>query len=450
MSRDTARDKGAWNAEALLGKAKKLGCSQAEVFETGQVTTPVNYENNELKSVQTAETAVVAVRVMKDGRRGFATSTRPGDDAVVEMAVRASQFGPPADLDFAPASPAQADLATYDPAVVDWSQEEMLAAGAGLVEAGRGLEPGVLASVTVEKSVEYTRVATSAGQAAWHEGTAGVLVSSVELVEPENMIQTWAFQASRRLADLSPSVISERVAWLYRNARHNVPFRGGSYPVVFSPAAVADLVAPLVACLNGKAVVKGESPWKDRLGDKLFADGFTLWDDPWLPWGIATRGFDDEGVPTSRRAVIEKGVLREFHLDLRSAKALGRTSTGNGFRPSPQTAPAPAPSNLALEPGSEPWAKLVTGVKEGLYVQRLMGAWAGNPYAGQVSGNVHIGFKIENGEIVGRVKDCMVLVPVFEAFRDALLALSRESEFAPPSYYLPHVLLDRVSVGTKS
>ena len=450
MSSDTARDKGAWDAEALLGRARKLGCSQAEVFETGQVTTPVNYENNELKSVDTAETAVVAVRVLKDGRRGFATSTRPGGDAVVEMAVRASEFGPPADLDFAPAAAVRSDVATYDPAAAAWSLEDMLAAGAGLVDAIKGLEPGILAGVRAERSVEYTRVATSTGQDVWQEGSSALLVSSAEFVEPENMIQVWSFGASRRLADLDPEAVKKRITWLYRHARHNVPFKGGSYPVVFSPWAAASLVSPFTACLNGRAVVKGESPWKDRLGDRMFADSLTLWDDPTLPWAVSTRGFDDEGVPTRRRAVIEKGVLREFHLDLRSGKALGRPSTGSGYRPSPQGAPHPAPSNLVLAPGSEPWKRLVAGVKEGLYVERLMGAWAGNPYAGQVSGSVHIGFKIQDGEIVGRVKDCMVLVPVFEAFRDALLALSRESEFAPPSYYLPHVLLDRVSVGTKN
>lgn len=445
----SSRTRTVFDAGTILEKAGKLGCSQAEVYESGAVLTPINYENNKLKSVETAETTVVAVRVIKNGRLGFATSSRPGDTGVVDMAVRAAELGPEADLDFAPKRDVRRDLEVYDQAVADWPEEKMLAAGEELVDVLAGLEDGVLASATVEKIIAYKRVATSAGQDVYAEGTGAIVHGAAELVEPENMIQVWGFRASGRL-DIDLQGLKDRLVWLYRHARHNVPMSGGSYPVIFSPSAALDLITPVAACLDGKAVAKGESPWRDKLGEKLFADSFTLHDDPTVPWGGQTTPFDDEGTPTTRRAVIEKGVLKDFFLDLRSARALGRASTGNGFRPSPQSIPVPRSSNLTLESGDTPAEDLIAGIKEGLYVERLMGAWAGNPYAGQVSGNVHIGFKIENGEITGRVKDCMLSVGVFEAFRDHLIALSRQTEVTMALYRLPYILLDRVSVSTKA
>ncbi len=439
----------AFDAEALLDKARRLGCSEAEVFETGVVTTPVSFENNKLKSVQTAETAVAAVRVIKDGRLGFATSSRSGDTEVVEMAVRAAAFGPEAALSFAAPSPVRTDLETYDEAVVDWPLEEMLSVGEELTDHIRSFEDGVLGGATVERHRAYVRVATSAGQDVVTDGTGYFLLASGELVEPDNMIHIFRFKAGRRL-DFDLEAIKSDLARMFRHARHNVPFRGGRYPVVFSPMAAMDLISPVAACVDGMAVVKGESPWRDKVGEKLFADEFTLHDDPTLPWGVHTTPFDDEGVPTRKRAIIDRGVLKDFLLDLRSGKALGRASTGNGYRAVPQAMPAPRASNLVLEPGKTPAADLVAEIKEGLLVERLMGAWAGNPYAGQVSGNVHIGFKIENGEVTGRVKDCMVSVSVFEAFKTGLVALGRELEVTPDGALLPHILLDGVSVSTKA
>lgn len=440
--------KAVFDAEALLRKAKKLGCEQAEVYETGDLATPVGFENNVLKSIDTAETAAVAVRVIKGGRLGFATSSRPGDTDVVEMAVRAAEFGPEAGFDFAAKCPVAGSLKLYDPGVAAWPVDEMLAVGADLVDAAKALEDGVLASALVEKHEAYARVATSAGQDVRMEDTALISYVAAELVEPDNMIQVWRLRVGRNL-DLGLADMKGEVERLYRLARRNVPLRGGTYPVLFSPAAAADLVGPVAACLDGKAVVKGESPWRDKLGERVFAEDVTFLDDPALPWGVRTSPFDDEGVPTGSRPVIERGVVQSFFLDLKTARILGRESTGNATRAGPQSAPAPGPSNFVLEPGRTPVARLIEGMKEGLYVDRLMGAWAGNPYSGQVSGNIVLGFKVEKGEVTGRVKDCMLLVNVFEALRDNLLALSREVETTSAAYRLPHILIDKVSVSAK-
>jgi PmbA protein len=431
-----------------LERARQLGATQAEVFEVETVSTPVAFENNKLKSALTAETTGVAIRLIKGDRLGFATSSRPADKTVVDMAVRSAEFGPEADYDFAARAPVRADLSIHDPAVAGWPQEKMLEAGEGLVESLRGVEDGVMATVLVDRDTQYVRVTNSLGQEVWAESTSAACTGLVEMTRADNMILVWHFTGSRRL-DLDFAAVADRIGWLYRHARRNVSMRGGVYPVVFAPAAASHLMNPLSSCLDGKAVAKGESPWKDKIGEAVFSEAFTLYDDPTIPWGLRSTPFDDEGVPTIRRAVIDRGVIRGFLLDLRSGKALGQAGTGNGYRSTLQAMPAPRASSLVLEPGPTPLAELVAGIKEGLYVDDLMGAWAGNPYTGQVSGNIQTGFRIENGEITGRVKDCMLSVNVFEGFRDHLLALSLETSAAMGGQILPHVLLGRVGVSAK-
>lgn len=434
---------------ALIGRARSLGASQAEVYTLERVEAPVAFEANRLRRVSSTQTGAVAVRVVKDGRLGQATSTRPGDTEVVDMAVRAAELGPPADFDFAPVAPVRGDLQMFDPAVREWDVEAMVQAGRGLVEEVRGLADGLQVEVHLERTETVTRVVTSAGQDVSRRGTLAQLRYSLELVEPENMIHIFYFDRSRRLGlDLDLAV--RRVTELFTHARRNVRAGTGSFRVLFAPPAVGDLVAPLVACLDGKAVVKGESPWRDKLGQRLFAEDFTVWDDPTVPWEPRTLPFDDEGVPTTRRPVIERGVLKGFLLDLRTARALGQAAQGNGFRRSPDSPPSPSPTNLVLEPGEKPAAELLSELSEGLYVVQLMGAWAGNPYAGQVSGNVLLGYLVRGGEIVGRVKDCMVSVNVFEAFGGALVARSRETEPSMGAERLPYLLVDKASVTTKA
>jgi len=99
-----------------------------------------------------------------------------------------------------------------------------------------------------------------------------------------------------------------------------------------------------------------------------------------------------------------------------------------------------------MSPGDVSLKDMIADIKEGLVVSGLMGAWAGNPFSGEVSGNISYGLKVANGELVGRVKNCVFSLNSFGAFRDDLEAISSEREWFFTSL-LPHVLLKDVSIS---
>ena len=138
--------------------------------------------------------------------------------------------------------------------------------------------------------------------------------------------------------------------------------------------------------------------------------------------------------------MIEQGVLKEYLLDLESASRLGRNPIGTG---GPAGASA---NNLLVLPGKESYEDLIKNMDKGIIIDQAMGAWTGNPYTGMVSGNIALGFLVINGEKVGRVKDCMFTVNVFEHLKSHLLALSKESKNMGGAI-LPYLLLDNVSVS---
>jgi PmbA protein len=219
-------------------------------------------------------------------------------------------------------------------------------------------------------------------------------------------------------------------------------------PVVFTPDGVASaLIMPLMAAFNGKTVLEGASPVGNRLGEPVFDAKLWLRDDPTVAYRPGSRPCDDEGVPSQRTPLIEKGVVANFLYDLQTAALAGKRSTGHGSR-SRGGLPSPSPSAFIIAPGQATFEEMVGDMKEGLVIEQLMGAGQGNVLGGDFSGNVLLGFKVENGKIVGRVKNTMVSGNIYEALKD-IAAIGRDAKWVGSFLQTPPIYLPGLSVASK-
>lgn len=429
----------------LITRAKKKA-QQVELYQVTVTETPVRYENNKLKGIDTNEKRVNALRIVKDGRLGFATSTGTDLDQLLDMALATAQFGRPWDAPLpGPAELPQVELEHPSTSV---DIDTMVAMGAEAIEELRDCHPQLLASAHLTTRKSTVRLANSQGFSGEYSKNMFSMMGEAELTEGKNILSLYAGFSSGKLEDQ----MEKTIRYLVENFQHgltNVPVKSGDYTVIFSPWGLGDILRPLLACANGKAVEKGFSPWKDKLGQQLFSEQFSLYDDATIPFAPAGCLFDGEGVAANRTAIIDSGKVNSFVLDLVTAKALGLRSTGNGFRSQPDSLPGPGNSNIVLEmTTSQPLQELLGSVERGIIIHSLMGAWAGNPYGGQVSGNIDLGFLIEDGKIKGRVKDCMVSVNAFVAFRDQIAGSSAEKQWAW-NMLLPHLKLRDISITAK-
>jgi PmbA protein len=209
---------------------------------------------------------------------------------------------------------------------------------------------------------------------------------------------------------------------------------------------VADaLVMPLMLAFSGRLVLQGQSPLAGNLGEELYDTRLSVSDDATLPMRPASRPFDDEGVASRRIPLIDKGAVRSFMYDLQTAGLAHAESTASAER-SLASQPAISSSSLIIEPGTTSFAEMVSGIKEGLIVEDLMGAGQGNVMGGDFSGNVLLGYKIENGEIVGRVKDTVVAANVHSALA-GLSAIGSEARWVNGSVHTPPLLFERMAVS---
>jgi PmbA protein len=434
--------------EQALDLARRAGAA-AEVYLISGERLPVNFEAGRLKRIERTRHQALALRVIHEGRMGLSSTTVTQEPAkLVERALAAARFGPEVEFGFPAESPGTDPGDWWDGRVAALEPDVMLEWGRGFVEQVAAVE-GVLAHATVARDATVTRVMNTVGLDAFYRKTGLTAVLIAEVTEEGNFLHVYDWDSSTGL-DVDVAAMAAEVVDDLQVARRNVEFATGEYPVVLAPRAVRDLLGPIMACVDGRAVQRGISPWRGRLGEAMFHPSFSLLDDGRLPGAAGSALCDDEGVPTRRTPIIESGVLRSFLLDLESAAALGMAPTGNGSRSDlADGPPVPRPTNLLIPAGERPRDEMLAGVKDGLLVENFMGAWSGNLYAGVVTGNVALGYRLRHGERVGRVKDCMFSVNAFTALKEALGGISRETRRLG-SVRFPYLLLERATVTVRS
>jgi PmbA protein len=431
----------------VLRSTRKVA-EQAEVFSASARATTIEFEANELKQVQARESSSNALRIFKEGRIGFATASGGGGlEALVGMAVETAQFGGPANFQF-PSSQDYAKVRIFDPTVKGIAMERMVEVGKGLIAKIRGHTPDVLCDVQATRGTSSISLINSQGGEGRYEKSFFSLSLEGILVRDTDILWVSDSESSCRPDFAAIDDLADRVIWQLEMAKGKATISTKVLPIIFTPRGVASaLLSPLVLAFNGKAVFEGTSPLKDKLGEQVFDKKLSLWDDATVAYGVGSYPFDDEGVPSQRLPLVTNGVVTQFLYDLQTAALAGTHSTGNGRRVGGGF-PSPAISSLILEKGDVSFKAMVEDMKEGLIVEEVIGAEQGNLLGGDFGGNVLLGCKVENGEIVGRVKDTMIAGNVYQVLKE-LLGIGQEARWVGGILQTPPLYCSSISVTTK-
>jgi PmbA protein len=201
-----------------------------------------------------------------------------------------------------------------------------------------------------------------------------------------------------------------------------------------------------MAAFNGKLVFEGASPLVDKLGQKIFDPKLELSDDATIQYRISSSPFDDEGVPSKRLPLIKDSAPQNFFYDLKTAAQAHKSSTGHGGRRG--GLPVPTPRAFVFNNGDVTPEDMIAEIREGLLIEQVMGATQGNILGGDFSGNVLLGYKIEHGRIVGRVKDTMVFGNVYELLKD-IAAIGNDGHWLGGQLFAPSLYFPALSVSSK-
>ncbi|MGI2336636.1 MAG: TldD/PmbA family protein [Dehalogenimonas sp.] len=430
--------------EKLLEKAAAV-TEQADLFIVETEKTPVNFEANRLKSLESKQSSSVTLRVIKEGRLGLGVSTRPDDDEkVLEMALETARFGQPVDFDL-PGLQVYPEVETWDDAVIKVTTAELVDIGQRMITAVTDRFPDVLCDAGAETAHLSIQVINSRGGGTSYRKTVMGIELQGSRVRGTDMLFVGDGQDDCCVINYPDEVITNILTQLER-ADKNVSIKSGELPVIFTPSGVASAFIPaLASALNGKLVLEGASPLAERLGEAVFDRNFSLFDDPTLRLRPTSRLCDDEAVASRRTPLVENGRVTNFYYDLKTAARAGKVSTGAGSR-GRGGAPSPSVNALVINPGEIGFETMLASIEEGLVVEYLMGAEQGNVLGGDFSGNVLLGYRVENGRITGRVKDTVVAGNIYKLLQNMTIGSDIRWQ---GGLYSPSILCPAVSVSAK-
>ncbi len=410
----------------------------AEISQREERKSDAEYENDLLKRVEASQTSGLVVRVIVKGRLGLATATDPAEyESVVARAVELAEFGTEAKFIF-PGPGAAPPVQTYDPEVERISREQLVKTGGEMIERLKAYNPEIKVYSGAGWASAKRRLINSSGLdirtqgSHYGDGVEGVWIRGTDML----------FAGRGRSWRKRPDGIermTEQTIQDFRFAGNTASVTTKTMPVIFTPRGTRVLTLPIQLGVNGKNVLKGDSPLAGKLGQCLCAAEFSLTDDGTIDYAPDSSPYDGEGVPRRRNEIVRSGVLTRFLYDLETAGKAGTESTGNGV--------GCGPTNLLIAPGTSSFEEMVKSTEEGIVVESMLGLGQGNIINGDFSVNVALGYKIEKGEIAGRVKNTMIAGNAYTAL-NCIEAIGSEPEWFG-SHCAPYVKIAALSVVAK-
>lgn len=409
------------------------------VYITGR-STPISFKNNRIYSVNESENSGFGVRVNIGGKTGFSFSNDPaGIEGTVKRAAATAPYGEvekftvPGDT-VKGFDPYDSDIDLFDTAGEIYTAEKFI----------RKIEyafPSINVDMSVSASAGSFRLINSRElDLVYNDSLYSVSVSCSYVVKDGVKIDTW--ESISGLKPLDYNYLSDILIDRISRAINLEKLSSGVYPVILPPAAAARFLGIIASGLNAQAVWKGVSPLAGKTGEKVFSDSLTLIDDPQIEGSPYTIPFDGEGVNPLRRHLIDKGVVNGFIADLKYAEKLGIEPTGNAAR-GYSSLPSPSFNGITMEPGILSYNDIIKGIDKGIVAEQFIGLGQSNTLNGDFSANLDLAFLIENGEIKGRLKDCMISGNVYDLMKGNIV-VSREME-RKGSSLLPYICLEGVN-----
>ncbi|MEM8747254.1 MAG: TldD/PmbA family protein [Actinomycetota bacterium] len=400
-------------ADRVVAQAESGEQVEAYVGRGGE--TEIRVYEGDVEHFVSAQSEGIGIRVIRDGRTGFAYSASLDEGSVAEVLADARdnvQFGT-ADEYAGLAEPdgvEPTEQSLWSDALAGYATDDKIDLAKTLEKLAAGYDARVrvddanYADAWGEAAVASTTGIRQAGRENGCYVTVSTLADSDAGGEAETQTG-FGFSVGKDPTEFdlerAGKEASDRATRLLGATKPT----SRRTTIVLDPFVTAQFLGVISSTLNGEAVVKGRSLFADRLGDEVAAAGVTLVDDPTDPRAYTSTDVDGEGLAARRNVLIEGGVLQKFVHNSYSARRAEAASTGNATRGGFAGTPGVGCLALSLVPGTRSQDEIIADIDDGLLVQQMQGLHSGvNPISGDFSTGA-AGLLIENGEIGAPVRE---------------------------------------------
>ena len=389
----------------IIRQAMRRGGQFCDLYLEQSQSTSISCEEDRIERVSTGIDRGCGIRLIAEHRTYYAYTNETTEPALMELAHVVSA---------ALKADHRADISLKSKDISEGFQirrrpeEEPLGEKVSLVWRGnqraRGMDPRIRqVRINYRDTRKESLVVNSLGQ--WVEDVNTYIVYAVHVVAEQDGIKQTGYEPVGGCTGLElfdehpPESVAEAAAKRALMMLSARPAPGGRMMVVLSSEAGGTMIHEAVGHgLEADLAQEGLSVYTNRLGEEVASPLITVIDDGSLPHKRGSSHFDDEGTPTQRTVLIDKGVLKSYMHDRLSAMKAGRQSTGNGRRESYRHRPIPRMTNTMIAPGSTEPSSIISSVERGLLVKKMGGGQV-NTVNGDFVFEVTEGYLIDKGKV---------------------------------------------------
>jgi PmbA protein len=427
------------------------GNEAVEAYGADSRHTEVRARARDVEGLTFSETRGVGVRVVAEGRLGYAYAADPTLDEVRGTVARARE---------------NLALATPD----EFNALPLPGSAEPLPTVFRGAQATLETDRKVSLALDLERMATSidprvtkADDVLYGDAISrAVVVSTTGISEDASRTDCWCvvsalaedgdetqagfdYRLAREIGELDwaecATTAAERAARLL--GAHKPPT--GRLPVLLDPNAASSFLGVLAGALSAEAVQKGRSLFADLVGEEIGSELFTLIDDGRLEAGPSAAPFDDEGVPTERTPLIERGTLKGFLHNTYTAHRGNTRSTGNARRAGYAGVPGVGTSNFYVPAGDDDPDGLLARAQRGVLIQDVSGVHSGaNPISGEFSVGA-TGMRVSEGSLAEPLREMTIASTIPEMLK-AVVGVGNDLRFFS-SVGTPSLLMGEMTVA---
>jgi len=439
-------------ADYAVSSALQKGASEVEAYLYEGHSTNIGIERGQVTKSNKIVDQGLGIRIVLQKALGFAyTNVIENKTIINDVIVSALNAAKASKPDknwsgFPEKKPYGLVEKTYDRKIVKLSSKDLIPLAYEMLDAAMTFGKNVLPIEGGLSAAFFSNaIANSNGVRGFDKGTY-IDCSLAASVKKKNTITPVCFEFNaERTYNINPLWVGKEAARLASSALNTKRIETRTTNLILTQFALQSLFSnTLINSVQADNVQRNQSPFKDKIGEKIGSELLTIQDDGLLIGGLGSSPFDGEGVPQQKTNIVKKGILKNFLYDNYTAKKEGKESTGNASRAGYLSTPNIGTTNFRIIPGNQTPEQLIEEVADGLLIYYLQGAHSSNPVNGNFSVVATPAWKIKNGEITHSTRGVMLSGNIFEVLKNVSLIANNERKLG--SLISPWVLVKNVRI----
>lgn len=435
------------NFDKLFALAKKEGIEALQLYYSADTDFEIEVFNTNLEKYVISDTAKLSVKGIYDGKMGNVSTETINEDIfpfIVESVIASAKAVDSEDEVFiyeGDKEYKQLDY-LYNKSLDEVSAAQKIADTKKLEELIKAQDERItMVQAFYGDGAARVRIENSKGLRLEKEVNSGMIGAFIIATDGKDQRSEFEYKLTNEYSDFDLEQLAIDGAAKTVAQLGSAPVDSGKYEILLQNTAGCSLLAPHISMFSAESVQKDTSLLKGKIGEQIASNLLTLVDDPFMPKSSRSGAFDDEGVATKYKELINDGTLTGFLHNLKTAKKDNVESTGNGFS-------SIRPTNFYFKPGTTNYDDAVKSMKKGLIITKLDGTHAGTS---AVSGDFSLqasGFLVEDGKIVRPVALITVAGNYLQMLKD-VKAVCSDLKFNYGFVGSPSILIESLQVSGK-